>query len=125
MEVPALKDETREHPIASSWRPVLKEVVTALAQGDFQLSSGVPGVVPIAPETATQMEDYLADYGETLVELPDDTWATSVAQWMGTHWEVLVDLWTAGEGASDLVLGARVHESANGHVVELQMIYVP
>jgi hypothetical protein len=61
--------------------------------------------------TAEQIRRYLADYGCTLVELPEDTWQTSVSQWMETHWEVLVDLWTAEEGRSDLVLAGRVVET--------------
>lgn len=44
---------------------------------------------------------------------------------MGTHWDILVDLWTAGEGLSDLVLGAQVKENKEEHIVHVQMVYVP
>ena len=101
----ALKDPDAAHPIASAWRPMLREVVGRLAQGDYQLAQSVRGVEPVSASTAEQIRNYIAEYGATLVELPDDTWRTSVAQWMGTHWEILVDLWTAEEGRSDLVLG--------------------
>ena len=50
---------------------------------------------------------------------------TSVAQWMGTHWEVLVDLWTAEEGPSDLVLGGTVVETSAGPRFTIDMVYVP
>jgi len=62
---------------------------------------------------------------ETLAELPDETWATSVSQWMGTHWEVLVDLWTVESGKSDLVLDARVFEQETGFRIEIHSVYVP
>jgi hypothetical protein len=65
------------------------------------------------------------DYGETLVELPRETWESSVAQWMGAHWDVLVDLWTEGEGRRDLVLDARVHETESGFRFEVRLVYVP
>lgn len=44
---------------------------------------------------------------------------------MGTHWEVLVDLWTVESGASDLVLHAHVLEVKEGFRIELHLVYVP
>ena len=122
---PALKDPDAAHPIADAWRPMLREVVRHLAQGDHALARGVRGVAPVAASTAGQMRDYIAEYGATLVELPDDTWQTSVAQWMGTHWEVLVDLWTAEEGRSDLVLAGDVVETSAGPLLTVRAVYVP
>lgn len=71
------------------------------------------------------MRAYVTDYGATLVELPDESWETSASQWMAGHWEVLVDLWTAEEGRSDLVLDARVFERGAGFEIELHLLYVP
>jgi hypothetical protein len=68
---------------------------------------------------------YITDYGETLTELSEDTWKTSVAQWMGTHWDVLVDLRTIESGRSDMVLQAKVTETAKGFRVKIYMVYVP
>ena len=121
----ALKDPDAAHPIASAWRPMLREVVQRLAQGDYQLAHGVRGVEPVSASTAEQIRNYIAEYGATLVELPDDTWRTSVAQWMGTHWEILVDLWTAEEGRSDLVLGGDVVETSAGPLLAVSLVYVP
>src|SRR3982751_1549477 len=121
----ALKDPDAAHPIASAWRPMLREVVRRLANGDYQLAQGVAGVEPVSASTAEQIRSYIAEYGATLVELPDDTWRTSVAQWMGTHWEILVDLWTAEEGRSDLVLGGDVIETSAGALLAVRMVYVP
>lgn len=122
---PALRDPDAARPIAGAWRPMLREVVRCLARGYYGLAQGVRGVEPVAASTAEQIRDYLADYGATLVELPDPTWETSVAQWMGTHWEVLVDLWTAEEGRSDLVLKGRVVETGGGPRLTIHLVYVP
>ena len=84
-----VKDEDAAHPLASVWRPRLRDVVNALVQGR------------------------------------DDTWSTSVAQWMGNHWVVLVDLWTVESGKSDLVLSARAFEGEDGFRFEIDSVHVP
>jgi hypothetical protein len=80
---------------------------------------------PIEPETAEQMRSHVADYGATLIALPDEAWITSVAQWYGESWEVLIDLWTAEEGRSDMVLDARVYEVGDDFEIQIHLIYVP
>jgi hypothetical protein len=122
---PAVKDEDSSHPIASAWRPALREVVRAFVQGDYALARGVPGVAPVNASTVDQMQRYVVSYGETLAELPEETWETSVAQWMGTHWDVLVDLWTIESGPSDMVLSARVTETEGSFRIEVGPLYVP
>ncbi len=77
------------------------------SRGDYGLSRGIDSV-ELADKTAEQIRAYIADYGETLVELPHATWNTSVAQWTGTHWDVVVDLSPVGEGRGDMVLDAKV-----------------
>ncbi len=124
-EVLAVKDEDEQRPIPTAWRPVFREVVKAFAHNDFRLSGGVAGVAPISAKTARQIEEQIKDYGETLIELPEKTWASSVCIWMGKEWEVIIDLWTKREGRSDQVLGARVSESKAGFVVRVDMVYVP
>jgi hypothetical protein len=124
-EQPVVKDEDAEHAIASAWRPTFRAIVSAFVVGDFRLGRGIASVEPVSESTAKQIRDYVADYGETLVELPEESWKTSVAQWMGTHWDVLVDLWTLGEGRSDLVLGARVYETETGYRYQIGIVYVP
>ena len=104
---------------------MLREVVRRFVEGDHHLAQGVPGVERVSAATAEQVRDCLADYGATLIELPDDTWQTSVAQWMKTHWDVLVDLWTAEEGRSDLVLEGKVVETSTGPRLTIHMVYVP
>lgn len=122
---PAVKDEEAQHPVAGAWRGPLRDVVQAFARRDYGLTNGVAGVEPVDPQTAQQIREYIADYGATLVDLPDETWGTSVAQWEGTHWQLLVDLWTAEEGRSDLVLDCRVHERNDGYRITVHLVYVP
>jgi hypothetical protein len=122
---PAIKDGESAHPVASDLRPTFRNIVDAFRKGDFGLV-GMPSVEPLDPKTQKQVRDYIAEYGETLAELPDETWKTSVAQWVGSHWDVLVDLWTEESGPSDLVLDARVFEDPDGgYRVVVHLVYVP
>ncbi|WP_052830528.1 DUF7668 domain-containing protein [Gynuella sunshinyii] len=59
------------------------------------------------------------------MELPEETWDTSCAQWMDPHWEVLIDLYTEGEGASDLVLTGNMIETDENPKFTVGLIYVP
>lgn len=123
--VQVVKDEENQRPIPSVWRPVFQAVVTALVSGDYQLSTPIPGVLPLSVETASWIRDYIQEYGEVLIELPEESWDSSICLWMGDYWDVLVDLWTLSEGRSDLVLKARVRESDAGYAYEVEMVYVP
>jgi hypothetical protein len=119
------KDANEPYPIAAEWRPVFQAIVRAFVERDYTLSRGLPNVRLRSDRTAELIRDQVADYGETLVELPEDTWRTSEALWMGDFWEIFVDLWTAGEGRSDLVLKARVFETEGGYAFEVSLVYVP
>lgn len=126
IETTPVKDQESQHPIADAWRQTLREIVKAFVEGDFALTRGVASVSPVAPRDADRMLRYVADYGETLIELPNDTWTTSVAQWRVSHWDVLVDLWTKESGRSDMVLDARIYEvGSDGFRFEIHAVYVP
>ena len=120
-----VKDEEKEHPIARAWRPTLRQIAQAFAEEDYGLSRGIATVGPVSESTAERIRAYVAHYGETLTELPEDTWNSSVAQWMRTHWELLVDLWTIESGRSDLVLSVFVFETADGFRFEIDSLHVP
>ena len=123
--VPALKDETAQHPIASAWRPALSAVVSAFAKGDYALNQCPAHVAPVRASVSDQVQKYIASYGETLIELPEESWRTSAAQWMRAYWDILVDLWTAESGRSDLALCARVYEVDEGFRIEILSVHVP
>lgn len=118
------KSDFDVHPVPTRWRPVLKDVVKALAEGDYALSREIP-CVRMKPSAPAQIRSYVADYGERLVELPDDTWQSSFALWTGTHCTVTVSLWTAESGESDMVLSARVFEDSGDYRFEIGLVYVP
>ncbi len=124
-EIAVEKDDENEHPIPTVWRSTFTRIVDAFVQKDYSLSCGVTGVSSVSNETASHIKEYIEDYGEELVQLSNETWNSSVCIWMGSHWDVLIDLWTAGEGCSDMVLGARVSEGANGYVIDIGIVYVP
>lgn len=125
MKVVPLKDEKNAHPIADTWRPTIREIVRALAESDYELVRRIPSVSPPSGTAAEQMRTYVADFGEALAEVPDDTWNSSVSQWMGTHWDLLVDLWTLESGRSDLALHLRVYEAEGGFRFEIDSLHVP
>ena len=124
-DVLAVKDESHQRPIPSAWRPVFREIVSAFVRRDYHLSAGVVGVIPVAADTAEHIEKYVRNYGETLIELPEEAWDSSVCMWMGERWDALVDLWTQAEGRSDLVLQTFVTETRSGFNFEIHMVYVP
>ena len=119
------KDEDAPYPIPAAWRQTFREIVRAFVEGDYRLSRGLPHVRWLSAAKAEQIREYVADYGETLVELPEDTWRTSESQWMNEFWDVLVDLWTVGEGRSDLALTGRVFEIDGEYEFEVHSVYVP
>src|SRR6185312_10746114 len=123
--VPVVKDSSKEGPIPSVWRPTFRGIVKAFVRGDFKVSEGVPGVAPVPDHVAEHIAAYVKRYGETLVQLPEETWNTSVCIWTGTRWDTIVDLWTVREGRSDLILQTLVTEFEHGFEFDIRMVYVP
>ena len=124
-EPTAIKDEDAAHPIAVTWRPMFTEIVRAFTEGDYELSRGVKGVDSVESDIAEHNRNYIKEYGEVLIELPIKTWESSCAQWMGSHWDVLIDLYTEGEGLSDLVLNGKMVENNGAPHFTVGLIYVP
>lgn len=118
-------DPDQAHPVPICWRSTVEAIVKTLADGDFDRLGSIPGMVEVDDSTQSQVRDYIADYGEALAPLQPETWASSVVQWYGPHWQVLVDLWTVESGESDMVLDLRVTESGDGYEFEIHAVYVP
>ncbi len=121
----AIKDTESEHPIPTAWRAVISSVVNAFVRHDYQLNAGVSGVAPVSAKTAEKIRSYIQDYGAELVDLPEETWASSVCSWQGNRWDALIDLWSLSEGRSDLVLSLEVSEDHGGFKFTIYMVYVP
>lgn len=119
------KNEEEELPIPHIWRPTFKAIVDAFVQKDYVLSSGINNVKPVLENTGEQIKEYIEDYGEVLIELPDETWNTSVYIYYGNYWNVLIDLYTEGEGLSDLVLNVEVSQKNTAYLFDIKMVYVP
>ncbi len=122
--VAVLKDK-KQQPVPSVWRKTISEIVEAFRDRDFTLSRGINRVSSISKDDAAGIEENIQGYGAELVSLPEETWNTSVCQWYGQHWDVIADLYTVGEGASDLVLQLRVYEDARDYIFEVHLVYVP
>ena len=119
------KDENGQRPIPSVWRPALVDIVDAFKDADFGLARGIAGVGAIPVERAARIAKNIENYGARLTSLPEESWQTSVCQWMLDYWDVLVDLFTVEEGASDLVLALRVFEHGEDYIFEVQSVHVP
>ncbi len=55
--------------------------------------AGIPGVSPVSDYVAEHIEAYVKHYGETLIELPEETWKSSVCIWTGHHWDAINRRW--------------------------------
>lgn len=119
------RDLNSQKQVPSAWRGTLSAIVDAIKESDFQLARGIVGVPALAERTARSIKGNIEDYGAQLVSLPEQTWNTSACQWMGTYWDLVVDLFTEEEGASDLVLSVRVRESSAGYSYDVLSVHVP
>jgi hypothetical protein len=124
-EIKVAKNEEEELPIPHVWRPIIKAIVSAFVKQDYNLSSEIKNVNPISKETAEQIKEYIEDYGEELIELPEETWNTSVYISYGNYWSALIDLFTKAEGRSDLVLDFEIREDNKEYVFDVKLVYVP
>ena len=124
-EVPVIKDAESERPIPTAWRNVIKSIVSSFVRHNYQLTANIPCVAPVQSDTAEQIENYIKNYGVELIELPEETWDSSVCIWMGNRWDALIDLWSRSEGRSDLALSLHVSETNNGFEFNIYMVYVP
>jgi len=122
------KDDSQQ-AVPEEWRATICEIVRAFANDDYVLASfrgsGMSRSVAIEPSSSSQAKAYIDDYGESLVELPPETWDSSIVQWTGAHWEVVVDLFTAESGCSDMILELWVNEVLEGYRFRVHAVYVP
>ncbi|MDX6748074.1 hypothetical protein SHK09_14855 [Polaribacter sp. PL03] len=124
-EIKVEKNEENELPIPHIWRSSFKEIVKAFVKGDYSLSSEIKNVNSISDETTVQIKEYIEDYGEELIELPNETWESSVYISYGNYWNVLIDLFTKEEGLSDMVISAEIREKNEEYEIEVKQVYVP
>lgn len=123
-ETQVQKNENKQQSIPEGWRSVLRAIVEAFKDGNFQLA-GIDGVNQLSPEDGQRISRNIESYGAHLDSLPESAWDTSACQWMNSYWDALIDLYTVEEGASDLALSVRVQESPEGYEFAVQSVHVP
>lgn len=124
-DIPVVYDEETASQVPTVWRETLIRIVEAFKNNDLAAINHIKGVQNIELEHLQDIAENITDYGETLVSLPDETWETSQALWMGFCWYVILDLFTEREGRSDLILSIRVFETDGVFEYSIQDIYVP
>ena len=124
-EIEVEKNEEEELPIPHIWRPTFKAIVSAFIKKDYKLCNEIKNVNTISDKTAEQIKEYIEDYGEELIELPNDTWDSSVYIYYGNYWNILIDLYTKDEGLSDLVLNTEIREDNNEYIFDVKLVYIP
>lgn len=116
-----------ENPVPERWRPALGEIVHRLALGDYA-GLVADGLVSHTDNPIdTSIGRWIEDYPARLVDLPAEAWAYSEhGPWVNVpgSWWVIVDLWTAEEGRSDLSMEATVWDDGTSIVAKVDNVHV-
>lgn len=116
-----------DSPVPERWRPVLGSIVHRLVIGDYA-GLAADGLVSYTSDpTDTSIGRWIEDYPARLVDLPEEAWAYSEhAAWVNApgSWWVIVDLWTAEEGRSDLSMEATVWDDGSSVVAKVDNVHV-
>lgn len=113
-----------EQPVPTIWRNTLSSIVESFKNRNFLINSDINDVLSLSEADAKSIEESINSYGCSLVDLPEETWITSVCQWTGHHWDVMVDLFTE-DGLSDLVMFVRVSGDDGGYSFTVDSVHVP
>lgn len=116
-----------DSPVPERWRPALGAIVHRLVIGDYAgLAAG--GLVSYTDDpTDTSIGRWIEDYPAKLVDLPAEGWAYSEhAPWVNVpgSWWVIVPLWTAEEGRSDLSMEATVWDDGSSVAAKVDNVHV-
>ena len=120
--LPVQKKLDEELPIPTIWRQTIANIVNTLQTNNIR--TAVPNV-EINDEDRVRVRANILAYGDSLINLPEQSWLTSIYVWSGKKWDVLVDLFTKHEGASDLVLFLEVTEKNAGFKFIVCDVHVP
>lgn len=123
--IPISKNEEDETPVPSAWRDTLSDIVNAIIDGNFEFPSRISHVASLSKEEASRISANIEAYGGELIRLPEEAWETSICRWMGDSWLVLVDLFTADETPSDLVLFVKIFEDGSSYRFQIESVHVP
>jgi hypothetical protein len=124
-ETQMVSKEEGQNLVPIVWRDVFVRINECLVFKDFNLSHAPEFVGRLDDERALLIKESVESYVDKLVLLPEETWASSVCQWEGGWWAVLVDLYTENQAPSDLVLSARIYEDRDFFRFQVEAVYVP
>lgn len=119
------KNEEIEQAIPLRWRPIIIGIIEDIRNRNLRSRDVSGHSVDIDPDEIEHIYHNVDHYGDMLVRLPEDTWKTSVCRWMGNYWHLLIDLFTAEEGLSDLVLFMDVCEYESSTSFKIRSLHVP
>ena len=109
-------------PPPERWRTLLTELVHRLVLGDYAGLAGDGYVTGAHDPDDASIGMWIEDYPATLVDLPPEAWDFSDHELLDPDagvWAVMIDLWTAEEGHSDLSLEATVWD--DGETIAAQI----
>lgn len=119
------KNEEIEQEIPVEWQPIIIEIVEDVVNRNLRPRNVSGCEVSIDPDEIEHIYQNVDHYGDTLVSLSEDSWQTSICRWMGSYWHLLIDLFTAEEGLSDLVLFIDVYEHESSNSFKIRSLHVP
>ena len=123
--IPVSYDVKGPSKIPSIWRETFFDIVERFKDNDLEKLNKINLVQYIDLDYAKEIYENIENYGEVLVSLPDATWDTSECLYFESCWKVFIDLYTVGEGRSDLILDVFVFEDEGKFVFQINNIYVP
>jgi hypothetical protein len=123
--IPIERHEDQELPVPTQWRDALRSIVNCFAEGEFRPDRKISGVLPLAPEDASDVEKSIKAYGGKMVKLPLDSWNMSFYQATQGGWQVWIYLYTENEAPSDLVLFVFVRVDGSSFTYEIESVHVP
>lgn len=111
-----------ETALPASMKPVLRDLVHELVVGNY---AGLEADGRAGDRSAEVLRQAIADYGRTLIELPDEAFErknASAYRLLGepARWAVEIALWTLEEGRSE----ATVQAKPDGTSAEVEDIHV-
>ena len=119
------KNEEIEQEIPIEWRPIIVQIVEDIRNRHLGHRNTLGHGVSIDSSETDLIYQNVSHYGDELISLPEHTWQTSVCRWMGSYWHLLIDLFTAEEGLSDLVLFLDVYEQEGSTSFKVRSLHVP
>lgn len=116
------KESNQELPIPTEWRSTLETIANAIVDGKSPEGSNIR---KLDPESIDVSLNNIHDYPDKLGSLTAAAWETSTYLWMGSYWEVLLDLSAHDGSTTDLALHLRVFENKDVFEFEPGLVYVP